>query len=181
MADLTTLANVKGYLNITNSTDDTLLSRLITAASSFIEKILSRTFTAANYNEFYDGNDGATFLLPYYPVNSITSVTIDTQVIPLAPDSISNGYGSNVYGVFLRGYKFTKGYQNVQIAYNAGYSVIPLDIEDECIRLVALRYKYKDRIGVSGKGIGPEHVSYDMKDQADKVLSALRAYQKVVF
>ncbi|HCX20583.1 MAG TPA: hypothetical protein DHN29_01640, partial [Cytophagales bacterium] len=46
---LTTLARTKDYLGVTNDSNDTLLERLIDAASSFIETYCDRTFKLTSY------------------------------------------------------------------------------------------------------------------------------------
>lgn len=180
MGDLTTLENVREYLNIQTTSEDTLLSRLITAASSFIEKLLCNTFALTSYTEVYDGNGHRKLWVTHTPITSVSSVVVDSKTISPAIDSVSSGYGFTREGIFLYGFWFEKGLQNVRISYSAGYAQIPADVEDECLRIVGLRYKARDRIGVSGKSVGGEHVSYDMGDMSEKVLSNLRAYRKVV-
>ena len=58
MADLTTLANVKGWLGVTATTDDALLSRLISAASDYVQTWLNRTIATQTYSETRDGSGG---------------------------------------------------------------------------------------------------------------------------
>src|SRR5574337_306541 len=175
-ASLTSLANVKQYLAIANTADDGILARLIPAASTMIQDVLGRVFASTWFDEIYDGNNSAKLIVVNYPVTAVSSVTIDGDVIPVSTGVKVNGYSFNVFSIFLRGYIFTQGLQNVEVNYTAGYTTTPYDVEQECIRLVSLMYKQKERIGVSGKGIGPEHISYDLKDQADKIKTNLRHY-----
>ena len=49
--DHTTLANAKQWLGISSDTDDALLSRLISAASPFIETYLNRSLGSQVYVE----------------------------------------------------------------------------------------------------------------------------------
>ena len=56
--DLTTLANTKQWLGISSDTDDDLLTRLITAASFFIETYLGRRLGSQDYAEVRDGTGG---------------------------------------------------------------------------------------------------------------------------
>ena len=58
--DLTTLANVKAYFSppLVTTADDALLSRLITAASGFIQSWLNRTIASATYSETRNGAGG---------------------------------------------------------------------------------------------------------------------------
>ena len=60
--DLTTLADVKAWLQPGQAafpaTDDALLTRLITAASQYIQTWLNRQISLANYLETRDGIGG---------------------------------------------------------------------------------------------------------------------------
>jgi gp6-like head-tail connector protein len=63
-SDLTTLADVKAWLNTTGTfgtTDDALLTRLITAASQFLKNWLSRDIVLTNYTELRDGVGSQSF------------------------------------------------------------------------------------------------------------------------
>ena len=55
--DLTTLATMKAYLSppLVTTTDDALLSRLVTAASGFIQSWLNRAIASASYSETRNG------------------------------------------------------------------------------------------------------------------------------
>ena len=58
--DLTTLDNVKAWFSppLTTTTDDTLLTRLVTAASQFIQTWLGRTIAETSYSETRNGQGG---------------------------------------------------------------------------------------------------------------------------
>jgi hypothetical protein len=71
MADLTTLANVKGWLGVTATTDDALLTRLISAASDYVQKWLNRTIAVQPYTETRDGTGGYVLPLSNYPVSAV--------------------------------------------------------------------------------------------------------------
>jgi hypothetical protein len=71
-------------------------------------------------------------MLKNYPVNSITSVMVDGVPIPAAPSVTASGYSfeptdpeppGNRQSVFLSGYAFNRGTQNVAVTYVAGYLV----------------------------------------------------------
>lgn len=180
--DLTTLANVKGYLGLTDNVQarDDLLQRLITACSMFIESILNRTFAIADYTEQRNGNNADTMVARYYPVTDVSSIAIDGVEIEAAPSNTEAGYIFDQDGFYLRGYLFTKGIKNVVITYTSGYEETPADIEDMCIELVAKKFKYKDRIGHVSKSLAGETVSFERYDLTKDMKSILRNYQSVV-
>jgi hypothetical protein len=182
--DLTTLATVKAWLpgstggGIAYATDDALLGRLITAASSFVQSWLNRTVALAPYVEIRDGRGAARMSLANYPVVSVASVTIDGISIPAAPDSQGSGYTVSDEAVFLTDYSFTRGMRNVVVAYTAGYATPPPEIEQAVIELVALRYKERERIGLVSKGLAGETTAFSQRDMPADVATALGQYRR---
>lgn len=140
--DLSTLANVKEYLRITDTNDDTLLQKILTRTSEWIQKYCNRTFIATTYTEYYDGDGSNELLLDQFPVNSITSCYDDTDreygadTAITVTDLIIKDAGLIVYDDGF----FNKGDHNIKITYNAGYTTIPADLELACIKLVASEY-----------------------------------------
>ena len=90
--DLTTLANLKAWLNFTAASEDDLLGRLITAESVFIENWLGRPVAEATYIETHDGTGGRGLTLAVSPIASVASVTIDGKTIPASFDVTCPGY-----------------------------------------------------------------------------------------
>jgi hypothetical protein len=125
MGDLTSLANLKSWVKVTVDTDDPLLTRLVSAASAFIQTWLNRQIASASYTENRDGHGKRVMPLANYPVTAITGVTVDGVAIPPAPDTLSPGYRLVNDQVALNGYLFPRGYGNVQIIYTAGYASTP--------------------------------------------------------
>lgn len=178
--DLTTLANVKSWLAITATTDDTLLTRLVTAASQFIQAWLNRDLASQSYSETRDGHGGPVMPFRDFPVTAVSSLTIDGNTIPAAADMVSLGYRFTDTRLILQGYVFTRGAANVQINYTAGYASIPSEIEQACIELVSMRYRERDRIGHASKSLAGETVQFIVKDMPDSVRTILNNYKKVI-
>ena len=161
------------------STDDILISRLITSCSDFIESWLNRTFAISNYNDFRNGSGSNRMMFSNYPVIGVSSVMINGVNIP-ASDGNSYGYRNDSNKVWLVGSKFPIGTGNIQLSYEAGFMFTPPAIEQVCIELVATKYFMKDRIGVSSKHIGAEHVVFSSKDLREDARSILANYTKVI-
>jgi hypothetical protein len=183
--DLTTLADVKAWLQTGHNafpvTDDGLLTRLITAASQYIQSWLSRTIALAGYAEVRDGTGGESLQFACFPVVEVQSLTIGGQTIPRAASTQSAGYVFSPTQLFVRGYSFNRGVQNVAFFYTAGYSSIPADIAQACIELVALRYRERTRIGEVSKSLGgAETVTYAQKDMSDAIKTLLQQYRMVI-
>jgi hypothetical protein len=182
--DLTTLADVKTWLQTGQAafpaTDDALLTRLITAASQYIQTWLNRQIALADYLETRDGTGGQRLQFACFPVSAVQSLTIDDQAIPVAPSSRAAGYKFSATQLSVRGYRFSLGAQNVVIAYTAGYSTTPPDVAQACIELVTLRYRERTRTGEVSKSLGGgETVSYAQKDMSDAIKTLLQQYRLV--
>src|SRR6266849_6105395 len=73
--DLITLSRAKQNIqSITDTSQDALLSTLITAISRAIEKYCRRDFVQTNYDELYNGNGDRRLLLRQYPIIAVQSV-----------------------------------------------------------------------------------------------------------
>ena len=180
MADLTTLANLKGWLNLTATGDDLLLARLVTSASAFVESWLGRAVGLADYVETRDGTGGSTLAFAVGPVQSVTALSIDGNGVAASPDGIAPGYVFSPSRLALIGRRFRPGLANVTISYQAGYATVPADIEQAVIALAALRYRERERIGLASKGLAGETTSFAQKDMPADVATALQHYRKVV-
>lgn len=178
--DLTSIANLRSWLQLSGTSDDALLERLISAASAFIRSFISRDIISTAYADTLDGKDTAQILFPNYPVTAVASVTIDGVSIPLRTDPSGVGYVFSKTALSLVGYRFCRGFQNVVVQYTAGFVSVPLDIEQACLELIGLKYKGRDRIGQQSKIIGGETVSFFIGDMPKEVKTILQTYQKVV-
>lgn len=178
---LTSLANVKEYLGIAadDTADDVLLTRLINAASTAIEQYCSRTFASATYTETRDGTGTRKMTLFNFPVTAVASLTIDGKTIPVRPSPTAYGFTFDDYLIKLTGYEFTEGVDNVQVTYTAGLASTPYDIEQACVEAVSLRYKAKDRLGVTSKSLAGESISFTNDDFPDYVTRVLDQYKMV--
>jgi hypothetical protein len=121
--DLTTLANVKSWLNVNGVGDDGLLSRLIASQSRYIQAWIGRELIPATKREVRDGTGTPVIMLGESPVLSVSSVSVSGVVIQLSADGISAGYTYDPMAVYLIGYSFAMARQNVIINYSYGYQV----------------------------------------------------------
>jgi hypothetical protein len=176
---LTTLANVKDWLKITDGSADATINRMITAFSNAVANYLNRDLAAQSYTETYNGGGNATLMLRNYPVTAVASVNVDGAPIAAQPAFGQDGYSFSQNAVRLVGSVFNLGFQNVQVTYTAGYTAIPPDIEQAVIEWIADRYQSMNRIGVNSRTLAGESISYSLKDIPDAVELALKPYRKV--
>lgn len=195
---LTTLADVKAYLGLSDSfTDhDALLEGLIDAITATIERFCKRKLKARDYsydedsddydsdNAVLDGNGRDRLLLPQYPGNSVTTVRINELAIDQSTGVYVTGWVlDRASGVlYLRGYRFTRGLQNVELAYNAGYASVPDDLAQAAIAQTAWVYKEAPKagnlLGVQSKTMPDGSVSYSSRALLPAVKAALAGYTR---
>ncbi len=141
VSDLATLADVKTWLSGSSgigTSDDALISRLITDVSGAITAYLGRpSLTPRPLSERFDGNGKSRLFLRHYPVQQVTSLVIDNLAVaaaapPAAGAPHARGYlleswdglppgrpqALDVFHTFYR-----QGRQNVVVSYSAGYAV----------------------------------------------------------
>jgi uncharacterized phiE125 gp8 family phage protein len=178
--DLTTLANVKAWLALSQGADDAIIARLITAVSTNVQNWLNRTIALASYTETRDGRGGAVMVLRYAPVVSITALAVDGVAVLAAPDLVSAGYRVAGRKLLLNTATFTRAAANVTVTYQAGYATTPPDIEQAVIEIIALRYKERDRIGHQSKSLAGETVAFFIGDMPASAKTLLMRYREVV-
>ena len=165
--------------------DDGILTRLITAASEDIRQECSRRFDIEAYDEFYNGAGWGhgVLITRQWPIVSIQALIIDNRTIPAQPAPGMPGYtftnNDSASHVTLYGYEFTRGTDNIELQYNAGYATIPADLNQACIELVGYRYSGKSRIGHKSKSLQGETVSFITAHMPDFVLRPVQRYRRV--
>jgi hypothetical protein len=188
MSDLTTLANVKQWAPIASTTtsDDTLISRLITACSNdFTRATLRPDLLQDDYTEVHQGDGSTRMTLFHWPINAITTLTIGGTAVSASPDKIQPGYyvdedidPERVYQLYLIGQSFTDG-AAVQIDYSAGYETAPEDIEQAVIDWVVYRYKGRPNAGASRRRSSEgEDVDVEQVDAPPTTLAVIERYKR---
>lgn len=177
---IATLADIKAYLDITTADEDARITALLPAVESQVKKHLGYDPAKQAYLDRLNGN-GRRFVVPQQsiPLVAVDSLTVDGVTIP-AENGATPGWYIADGAVWLSGnYLFTKGYGNVKLSYQAGYTNIPEAIKQAVVEMTAMRLKEIDRIGVSSKGIAGESISYSVKDMPDTVKGYLEPFRKV--
>ncbi len=192
MADLTTLQNVKDYMQITDTSSDTVLSRLISAFSQwFLTQVNRGALISSTYNETRNGQGGDSITTIYWPIQAVTSVTVDGIAIPAsAPQTNAPptpGYVFDSFTIWMAAggfnglpgqYRFTRGRGNVQLVYEAGYPTVPLDVEQAVIDQVAFTLRRATNLGsVSQSMNGVLTTSFSQKDLAPGVQPVIDFYR----
>jgi hypothetical protein len=180
MADLTTLANVKQDLVVTETANDAQLSRLITEFSTwFLNQINRGALLAASYAEKRNGQGGDSIVPGFYPVTAVAGVTVNGIQIPASPDGVVSGFVFDELTVYMVGcHRFKKGRQNVQLNYTAGYATVPADVERAVIDQVIFSFRRLPKLGtVTQQMQGVTTAQFSQKDLAPGVLPVVQNYK----
>lgn len=140
-ADLTT---AKAHLRVTASSEDTLITGYLAAATAWIERYTGRKLAAAAVTETFTAF-GDYIELSVGPVNSITSVTYldaegDSQT--LADTRLQDG---KIYKP-LTGWPSILQYSTITVVYNAGYATTPKELEQAQLLLVGHFYQNREAV-----------------------------------
>lgn len=182
MSQLCVLQDVKTYLGITDTNTDTVLTALISSVSAAIETYCNRTFAQTTYTETRNGGCGQKLYLANGPVVSVSSVSVNGQAVPAAPDAVSYGFVWDATTVYIRPggggpQEFTKGFQNVTVTYSAGYATTPADVNQACVLWVASLFAKRQRIDKRNETLGQQQtIGYDMSAMPAQVKAMLQSY-----
>ena len=77
-SEIVTTQDVKDYVRIDTSADDTIIGRMIEQARIWCENYISRDIVAKTRTYYVDSTNGV-FDIPFAPVDSITSVTVQGE------------------------------------------------------------------------------------------------------
>lgn len=188
---LADLATVKQYLGWASDKQDPLLEEVIDRVTALFEAFTNRKLAARDYdpdsdpdNAVLDGNGTDTLALPQYPVNSITTLSVDEFEITERESRWSCGWvlEKKTGIVRLSCYLFTQGLANVEATYNAGFSTVPADLVQAFLEQVAWTWKLAPAGGKllgQASQTGPDGtVTYVAGALLPTVRAALEHYKK---
>ncbi|MHB8303353.1 MAG: hypothetical protein ACYDC6_11030 [Acidobacteriaceae bacterium] len=193
-ADLTTLANVHAWLPIpvTTTSEDPLLTRLITATSMDFQRATARPdLMTSTYTETRQGDGAYRMILRHWPITAVSSLTIGGVAIPPSTNQIAPGYyfdenldPERCFELYLAQMHFTDG-APVVVNFAAGYATVPGDIEQAVIDWIVYRYKGRPNIGASqrksmeGRGMG-DTVDVEIVDAPPSTQAVIARYKRIL-
>ena len=182
--DLCTLADLKAWLPNQGNNDDVTLQNLITNGSLQVLQFIDRPHIVAsvlgNLTETYDGNDSDRLLPRQFPIIAVSSVTIDAVSVTQSTAPNMAGFFWDQRRILLRGFRFCRGLQNIQISYTAGYSAVPLDLRQAAIEAFALAYRQRVRIGEKSSSMnGQVTIAFDMSDVPARSMTVFNQYRRL--
>lgn len=185
MANLTSLANVKEFLQIKTAdiNSDAILNNLISRITAEIETFCNRKFIdpGTNYTEFFHGHEWSQHIqIKNYPIVSVISLHDDpnrnygSETLIATTDYIIE---SDSGIIRLDGLKFSKGYNNIRVIYRGGYTATPADLEHAAIVRVAERYLESQGEVLMTVG---EEVSTRVGEFKNQAMEILNRYRRII-
>jgi len=193
---LVTLASFKSYAGITLSTWDTQIGDILDGVSLATESFIGRSLGITYYDQVLDVDYAweQIFLVKQWPLQSVIALTCDdTPVSSLDYHFWENGkialkgagkkYLRGVEAYTLEpGQYFTQGIATIEISYQAGYAVIPNDIQLVVKRETNRLLNEVDHEKFLSEKIGD--YSYKQKDLGagfmPDTISILKKYQRAI-
>jgi len=185
---LVTLTQAKNWLQITATSENTIIARIINRCSQYAARYCGRNLISQDYTEYYDGNGTPTLIVRNYPIVSVTSVNIDStrswsssSLVDLSSNALIDKT-AGIVRLWNSGGYFYKGKANVRIIYNAGYATgsVPHDLQDAVLYMVMESYKrgYQDqRIGVQSETAGERTITYDVTEMPKRSMKILNQFR----
>lgn len=179
---IATLAELKSYLWIIDSSQDTILTIFLDSADDFVKSYIGREIESATYTEYFDGDGQREILMKNYPVTTLTSFDENTGTLQTpvwtAKDPTTFKLSPNIAKLFLTFYK-TRGFQNFKVVYVAGYETIPGDIKLATLKLAAWYYNRRTSDGIKKEWVAGDSVEYDTTEIPSDVFIILNNYRDV--
>jgi hypothetical protein len=125
-----------------------VVNDFLAAAEAWVHSCCDRKFVASNYSVTYNGTGGRRLYVKNRPINSLVSCSIvddggavetvnvstdltyesEAGAVEFGPDNASS------YDIWPR------GFQNINLTYNAGYAAIPDDVQEAVILRALVLY-----------------------------------------
>lgn len=175
--DLVKLSAVRSWIGMVPAVTehDVTLARLISACSLAMQKYMERTIAQKDYRHSVSGPGAAFMVVRNYPITRVSSVIVDGLVVPASNITFDERT------IYLNGaYRFARGRNNIALRYTAGFDAVPLDLAQACIDTVALRWRERDRIGMSSKGLAGETTTFSLADFPKQVITLMDEYKNRV-
>lgn len=187
---LVTLAEVKTWLAITDSTQDALLTDLIAAVEDAILDFTETKFELTPVtNEIHDARRQDTLIPTGWPLASVQAVKLGVNADGTGGDTLAaTEYNYDDVAVRLRAsyMPLQRGY--VRLDYTYGFATVPAKVKLATKLSVEAYYRMRKRgsVGTTSKAKEGESISYDKSWSSsaglpNEAVALLESYRKVEF
>jgi len=199
-----TIANLKAYLQITDTSDDTFLTSCTNRAGEFVEQFTHRRFASSSRTYVVDGSGTERLYLPDWPVTTVTSIYGPCYHAPrhmtatggsVSASELVDGDYYVIGNIGLRDEAkdhilrinsdvWGAGNQNFQVIATTGYSTIPSDLYQASIEVAATMYNtgHHGTLGKTALSTDGGSSAYELeKGMPSGTLDTLKRYRRWSF
>lgn len=188
---LVSLAEAKAFLQITASTQDTIVGDLVNSCSEWVNNFVGHDLLEADYEEYYDGDGTEELILKNFPVTELTLLNDDPQRAFAAPTAknisadVMLDSGAGIVRLWNNGGAFFRARGNVKVTYSAGYDIdaMPYDIRLAVKKLVAFLYRAsyaQPKMGIQTETTGDRTTTYFNEEILKDVAGLLKPYRTLI-
>lgn len=173
------LAEYKTILQITDTNSDDRLSWFLRMASAYFDARTKNYIDKRSHSENIDGDDSDELVGLYWPIISVSVLTLDG--VDIKADTVTYANEGKIYYED----KFTAGKQNIHIEYSSGFvnsdleTVVP---DDVVLAVTQIATVLKDRAGkelVSSRNTAEGDVFTWMdKEMPETVMQIIQMYSR---
>lgn len=180
---LVSLDTLKTNLGITDASEDTVLTGVLTRSDALAKRIMGRTIEAVDYEEIVDGHGEQIIQLKNYPVITFTSIEYKDAWVETwtAFNPIDYSVNNETWEVRFPYYRVMRGFGNIRISYRAWYESdeIPGDIEDAVIQIATSSYNKKNSGGIVRERVDGAEIQYSQEQTPSEAESILLSYRSI--
>jgi len=177
---IVSLSDLKNYLWICDDSQDRLLGLFLDSAESTVLSYIGRDIVAKDYTEIRDGNWQKEFTMKNYPINTITSISLNTWTydnkVWTVIDDVEYTFDGNVWQIYFRNNLY-RDFQNYKILYNAWYNPAPADIKIAVLKLASSYYNSRTSDGIKGETVNGDRIDFDTSSIPDNIITILQTYR----
>ena len=175
---LVQLATAKSYLGITDTASDTEITRMIDAASEYLEQSCGRVFSQTTHTQTVISDGSGSVFLTNAPI-AFPNYGIDSWV--KVSDVLLSEDDFRVY-VDRGEIEFVLSVPScapIEVQYRGGYSTIPADIVQACLEMIAVFYNKTIAKGVTRETLGSATIQYEAGEAVTPFVADVIALYKL--
>ena len=183
------------------------VSEWIGQYSDYIDGLANKSFIATDYTQYFDFDGSTELYLKNTPVNSITSIRYNTAKLGATEVWVDKVEGTDFIHYPEKGFikiitsnwtTLASGFRNIEVVYNAGYTVVPGRIKLLATKMVAskvlstlLNENVEGRNDGGSISVGDikivepgaygvnsyKNLNQDIKDMEDDLVNGYRVYR----
>lgn len=175
--NLTTKTKVKAMLDITGSTEDSLLDSICDQVTAYIEGLAGgqRFKMTTHDDEIHDGDNGQWIILRHRFIYDDATIKVEynngTNVTPSWVELTADEY--QVYlenGTVYLDSKIA-GKRNIRVSYTAGFNTIPYDLELAATTIACRIYNRRKSQGAASESFEGVAINWnDVLNEADRAI-----------